>query len=203
MQLTSFIQDLLESGQVKVAGQLISFTDEDIKQAVILLKRYYAEDKLDMPFLAPDFSPEAAVWAALYLYHTIQFTLLRDQGEDTVKKYLSSFSGTVTPEAIYSADLLLRYLPDLLALAKGLAPDDVLVTCLKITIAQWPFSSVGLPATELINEELILTHPSLKYAYIDKIIKHKDKKRASRAQVTALIEEALGGYLPHFWPELK
>jgi hypothetical protein len=203
MQLTFFIHDLLKSGQVTVARQLKPFTDEDIQQTEKLLKQHYAGDKLELPLEAPEFSPEAALWAAKYLYHAIQFVMIRDLGEEEVKKHLTSFEGQITPNAVYAADLLLRYLPDLLSLAKGLAPDDILVTCLKQTLAKWPFSSTGLPGIEADNEEVILAHPSLKYAYIDRIIICKDTKRASKAQIAGLIEEVLGGYAHQFWPEFE
>jgi hypothetical protein len=201
MQLTSFIQDLLEKGQVTVAGQLIPFGEEDIQQSLILLRQYYEEDKLEMPLAAPEFSSEAALWGARYLYHATQFAMLRDLGEEQVKAYLTDFPGPVTPEAMYAADLALRYLPDLLHLAKGLAPDDVLVACLKHTLVQWPFSSVGQEGIGEVNQEAVLAHPSLKYAYIDRIIKYKDIKRANHTQVAALIGEALGGHVQKLWPQ--
>lgn len=201
MQLTSFIQDLLEKGQATVAGQLIQFGEADVYQAQVILKQYYEEDKLEMPLVAPEFSPEAALWAAKYLYLAIQFAMLRDLGDEQVKAYLTDFSGPITPEAIYSVDLTLRYLPDLHQLAKGLAPDDVLVVCLKHTLVQWPYSAVGLEGIEEVNHQAVLEHPSLKYAYIDKIIKHKDIKRATHEQIAELIREALGGHAQKLWPE--
>lgn len=203
MQLTKFIQDLLEKGQVTVAGQLMSFSEQDIGQSVTILKGFYAEDRLEMPLEAPEFSPEAALWAVQYLYHAIQFVMLRDLGEEQVTKHLTAYSGNITPEAVYSADLMLRYLPDLLHLAKGLAPDDVLVTSLKNTLEQWPFSSVGLEGIAQVNCDVILTHASLKYAYMDRIIQQKDITRAAQAKVSELIEEALGGHAQNLWPEFE
>ena len=44
---------------------------------------------------------------------------------------------------MYFVDLTFRYLPDLLQLAKGLAPGDALVAQLKATARQWPLSLVG------------------------------------------------------------
>lgn len=203
MHLTSFIRDLLEKGQVTVAGQLIQFAEEDTQQSIVLLNRYYEEDKLEMPLEAPEFSPEAALWGARYLYHAIQFAMLRDLGEEQVKEHLTDFQGQITPETMYSADLTLRYLPDLLKLAKGLAPDDVLVTSLKHTLSQWPFSSVGLEGMEESNPDVVLENPSLAYAYIDRIIKSKDLKRAGNEQLAGLIREVLGAHTQLLWPQFE
>lgn len=203
MQFTSFIQDLLEKGQVTVARQLNPFSEEDLQEAAIVLRKYYADDALEMPHTAPDFSREAAIWAATYLYRASQFTMLRDVGEQEVQAHLSDFSGALSPEVIYSADLMLRYLPQLLHLAKGLAPDDVLVTCIKHTLVQWPFSSVGTEIIREVNHQLILAHPSLKYAYIDRIIQQKDIKRATNEAVAEAIHEALGEHSSVLWPEFN
>jgi hypothetical protein len=203
MRLTSFIQDLLEKGQVTVARQLIPFGEEDVQQSMAVLQQYYAADAGQMPLVAPGFSPEAAIWAATYVYRATQFTMLRDLGDQQVLAHLADYTGPVTAEAIYSADLTLRYLPDVLHLAKGLAPDDVLVTGMKNTLAQWPFSGVGIEETIQENLKPVLEHASLKYAYIDKVIKHKDKKRATQEPIAELIREALGEHAALLWPEFN
>jgi hypothetical protein len=203
MRLTSYIQDLLEKGQVAVASQLIPFREEDLQQTLALLQHYHAEDAQEMPLAAPEFSPDAAIWAAKYLYYATQFTMLRDLGDEQVLAHLTEFTGPLTPEAIYSADLTLRYLPDVLHLAKGLAPDDVLVKCMKNILAQWPFSSVGMTEIEQVNNQPVLEHDSLKYAYIDRIIKHKDIQRAGEEPVAELIREALGEHSAVLWPGIN
>jgi hypothetical protein len=126
--------------------------------------------------------------------------MIRDLGAEQVEAHLAPYPGTLTPQAVYSADLTLRYLPDLLQLAKGLAPDDVLVACLKNTLSQWPFSSVGTEGLEAQNLEPVLAHESLKYAYTDRIIKRKDTSRAQNEAITELIREALGAHAPILWP---
>jgi hypothetical protein len=203
MQFTSFIQDLLEKGQVTVARQLNPFSEEDLQEAGVVLRKYYTDDALEMPYTAPGFSAEAAIWGATYLYRASQFIMLRDVGEQEVHAHLSDFSGVISPEAIYSADLTLRYLPELLYLAKGLAPDDILVKCIKHRLVQWPFSSVGTEVAREVNHQPILAHPSLKYAYIDRIIQQKDIKRATDEAIAEAIREALGAHSSVLWPEFN
>ncbi len=201
MELTFFIQDLTKRGKVTVAGQVIQFSKDDEQEAVLELEQYYQEEVLKMPLQAPAFVPQAALWAARYVYFAIQLAMLRDLEDDTVHSLLTEYPGEVTPEAVYSVDLTFRYLPDLLGLAKGLAPGDVLVENLKKTLRQWPFSSFGTELAQEVDHGVLLQHPSLAYAYIDRIIAFKDKKRVNTALVLGLVKEVLGDYAAVLWPD--
>jgi hypothetical protein len=204
MTLTGFVDNLLENGSVTVAGRLAEFAEPDRQGAIAVLQNYYNEDSLEMPGTAPAFSAGAALWAAEFLYHAIQLTMLRDLDDEAVEAQLGDLPEPVTPESIYSADLCFRYLPDLLELAKGLAPGDVLVKRIKETLNRWPFSSVGIELAEEPDHMLIMNHPSLRAAYIDRIIKQKDIKRVkNNTQLMEPVITALGSYPDAFWPELQ
>jgi hypothetical protein len=203
MKLTEFLRDLLERGKVTVAGRIGSFGDDDLGAAETSLRRYYEEDALDMPGAAPAFLPEAALWGARYFYHAVQLAVLRDLGEEVVRQYLQDYPGPRTPEAVYSVDLTFRYLPDLLRLARGLAPGDVLVAALQRTALDWPFSSVGSDTAGDIVPGVILEHPSLRTAYVDRIIREKDAGRLAGPQVPDYVRAALGGHAASWWPEFE
>lgn len=201
--LSTFLQELLNEGRVTVAGEINAFDSRDTEQALAAIRNYYDTDVLEMPGVAPDFDGEAALWAAKYLYTCIQLTVLRDLDEEEVKKHLDDFQGEITPAAVYSADLLLRYLPAVFDLARGLAPGDILVELMKHTSFQWPFSSVGIRLGKEPDLSAVLAHPSLKCAYIDRIIKQKDNDRLKHLGIAQLVKEALGNHAPVLWPELE
>jgi hypothetical protein len=97
---------------------------------------------------------------------------------------------------------MLRFLPQLFNLAKGLAPADVLVILMQNTAANWPFSSVGIEVTETFNTAIIFQHPMLKYSYADRIITHKDLKRALLDdEIKNTITEVLGAHTTTLWPQ--
>ena len=127
MLLTGFLHDLLTTGCLTLTSQPDSFEAADLHAAEDLLRSYHAEDAKEMPHTAPVFNAPAALWSAAYLYDTVKLALVRELDETVVHEQLQDFSGDMTPEAIYSADLTFRHLPDLLRLAKGLAPGDALV----------------------------------------------------------------------------
>ncbi|MDO7847301.1 hypothetical protein Q5H92_13090 [Hymenobacter sp. M29] len=203
MLLTAFLHDILTTGAVTLAGQPSPFEPTDLHAAEASLRAYHAEDALELPQVAPAFDAPAALWATQFLYHTVQLALLRELDERVIGQCLKDFAGEITPEAIYSADLTFRYLPDLLRLAKGLAPGDALVTRLLAVAQQWPLSFVGtaLDATEAEAEAVVLAHPALRPAYIDRIIQMKDRARAGQPHLAPLVQAALGGHAATLWPD--
>ena len=202
MLLTSFLNDLLTTGSVTLAGRPQPFEVADLRAAEARLGAYHTQDALEMPGNAPPFEAAAASWAVRYLYHAIQLALVRELDEAVIQQQLADFPGTVTPEVIYSVDLTFRYLPDLLRLAKGLAPGDALVARLQATARQWPLSFVGTePPAAAEAETVILAHPALAQAYIDRIIRTKDQAHAAQSHLAPLVSAALGAHASTLWPD--
>lgn len=203
MELTAFIQDLVARGRVSVYGALAHCEAGDVQAATTVLRQFYEEDVLDMPAGAPAFADAAASWAAQYFYVAVRLTVVRDAGEEVIRSSLPVFNGDQSPENIYSADLVLRHLPALLELAKGLAPADLLVQELLKTAAQWPFSSVGASLAEPVQDDFIFLHPWLRQVYMDRVMTQQDKKRLHHPGAGACLREIAGDYLPLLWPQLE
>src|SRR5579859_2501839 len=103
--------------------------DED---AVIeVLRAHYAQESLEYPGVAPAFEPNAAAWAARTVYTAAQFLLHREKGVERTKAHFPSFPGVPTSGAILSADLCLRFLPDIVRKTKELSPEDWLAEMLE------------------------------------------------------------------------
>lgn len=200
MELSLFINSLLADGTVCLEPGFRPPSPEDITTAEELLHIFYEQDTKEMPGQAPAFDKAAALWAASYFYQAVQLTIDREITAEEINQYLKSFPGTITAEAIYSADIVLRNLTSLIELAKGLSPGDPLLGHLKNTAADWPFSSVGIEVKERKNEALIIAHSSLRQEYTDRIIFKKDKIRASDQRIHSLVIETAGEYAPVFWP---
>jgi hypothetical protein len=203
MILTDFISDLINKGEVTVASSIAPFTAEDIRMATVHLQQYYEDDCHEMPGIPPDFDEGAALWAAGYLYRVTQFILLRNLDETVIREQLSPYSGLHTPTVIYSADLTLRYLPDLFRLAKGIAPDDLLVKQMQDTAGQWPFSVAALATVIPEDLSVVLQHPSLQRAYTDRIIQARDLQKCTHPDCLPLVREALGRYATTLWPQFS
>ena len=202
MLLTGFLRDLLTTGCLTLTDQPTSFDPADLQSAEEVLRAYHAEDAQHLPYTAPAFEAPAAWWAATYLYHAVQLALVRELDETVVHEQLQDFSGDSTPEVIYAVDLTFRHLPDLLRLAKGLAPGDSLVARLQATAQQWPFSFVGTEIKgQKFEDATILSHPTLRQTYVDRIIRAQDLARASTPHLTPLVAESLGAHARTLWPD--
>ncbi|MCF6406943.1 hypothetical protein L3C95_28850 [Chitinophaga filiformis] len=203
MTLTAFISSLINEGKVLVAPAIEPFDVEDLRLAGVHLQQHYDDDSTDMPGQVPPYDPEAALWAACYLYRAVQFVLIRRLGEEDIKAHLLPFTGIPSAAAIYAADLTFRYMPGLFDLAKGLSPQDPLVKELEVMAAQWPFSMAAIPAVVPEDLSVIMQHPSLKTAYIDRIIQAKDLRKCRHPECLPLVQEALGSYAAMLWPEFE
>lgn len=201
MELSNFIQQLLTTGTVLAQRQLADFSEADVQETTQILHQFYQEDIQEMPATAPVFNERAANWAAKYFYNAVQLTVLRDAEEDTIHKALAGFDEPIDAAAMYSADLVLRHLPHLLQLAKGLAPADILVQVLEQTAAQWPFSSIGIETAEINNEDIVFADAALAIAYTDRLIAAKDLKRISAPGAKQQVLTAAGLHLETFWPQ--
>jgi hypothetical protein len=203
VQLIQFIQDIIQQGKVTVDGHVTPFADDDLQAATQRLREHYELQKQELTANVPAFDATAAIWAASFLYRTVQLVMLRDLGDEVVNKLLTPYDGVITPEAVLSVDLSFRYLPNLVGLAKGLAPEDVLVKRLNEAAVQWPFSSVGMKVEGDFNIEVILNNACVCRSYIDRIVTARDIKRCNNPQVKEYIKEALGDYGHVLWPGWK
>lgn len=203
MELTNFITGLINEGKVQVVPQLVTFTTEDLDRVTIHLRQYYEDDTQEMPAAAPGLDLAAACWAAGYLYRAVQFILMRELDETTMQQHLLPYTGEHSSAAIYSADLTLRYLPDLFDLAKGLSPHDPLVKQMQETAQAWPFSAAAIQLETNADITTIMSHASLKQAYIDRIIHAKDLRKCRQPECYPLVQEALGSYSDIFWPQFE
>jgi MoxR-vWA-beta-propeller ternary system domain bpX4 len=201
MKLTHFLTHLIQEGKAHLESDISPFQPDDLTNAEGLLNSVYQQDALDMPDRPPQYLGSAGLWAAQFLYHALQCTVMRNVEDETVEKLLQDYPDAITPEAIYSVDLTFRYLPDLFKLAKGLAPDDVLVQILKKNALIWNFSSVGMDLGNDVSHGLVLEHPSLTIAYVDRIIQSKDIKRVNSDAMKELIQAALGNYSNQIWSD--
>ncbi|WP_143310291.1 hypothetical protein [Chitinophaga vietnamensis] len=203
MNLSAFITALIREGQVAVAHDITPFPPEALQEATAVLHSYYLHDISDMPADPPAFDPEAALWAAIYVFRTTQLIMLKTPAAEQVSTLLLPYPGAITAAAIYSADLCLRYLPDLLSMSKGLAPDDPLLTQLRQTAAAWPYSSTGMQITPAAHLDIITGNSSLLQAYADRVIATRDISRCNMPAVTAAIVAALGNYQEILWPDFR
>jgi hypothetical protein len=191
MSALPFVDALLESGRVRVPSSRAA--PADLEAAVAALDH---EVRPGLAFEAPPLDVPVAAWALTILYRGCQSLVYRDIDADAVRDALSQPcpAAEQSPSVCYSADLAFRYLPDLLALARGVAADDPLVTGLTELARRWPLSSVGVKGLEGLDVSSFVGDPALLQLYVDRIIERADQSRLTEPRVNEAVRTALGGY---------
>lgn len=200
MSLAAFVTQLLQEGRVVLSPELKPFSEDDRRQVATLIERYHQWDAFHFPLIAPDFDPQAAVWAAEYLYRALQFLLLRNLGAELIAENMRPYDKAITPDAVYSADLLLRNLPHVYDLARSLSPSDPLVVQMQEIASQWPYSAIGIPVESAAR---LPDHPGLQLAFADRVIAARDRKLSRIPELNALIQSAVGSHGKLFWPDFE
>jgi hypothetical protein len=198
--LADFTINLLTTGEAKVDTRLSGFDEGDQRQTLVVLHKQYERYCQEMPGIAPAFDAAAALWGATYLYSAIQLILMRDLGEAEISGMLADFSGEKTAGAVASADILLHHLPALLKVSASLAPGDVLLQYFNETACAWPYSAVGMETTGIPDLDIILSCPSLKNEYINRIITARDNNACIHPVIKQEVVAALGGISEVLWP---
>lgn len=186
----SFVKSLLESGAVGVSAP--PGMPEEWGEAVVEL------DRIARPELtgeAPALVERAGAWGLSVLYRACQLLAYRDVDGEQVRAMLATpCPERASPSVCYSVDLSLRYLPDVMSLARGIAPGDPLVASLLTLAEAWPLSSVGIKGLNAMDVGPFAGHPSLRQLHVDRIIERCDVMRLGDASILESVRAAIGGF---------
>jgi hypothetical protein len=175
----------------------------ELELAAAFLETEYDNECLGYPGKAPAFDAAAATWAAQTVYIAAQLLLYRKDREADLPAMLPAYEGAVTPGAILSADICLRFLPDVVQMAGNIDADDILITILEAHLQHWHYSAIG-HGTEVegLDFSVISTNPCLLQLYADRVMARKDRRLAAHAQIAPVVKAALGNHQRYFWNEL-
>jgi len=164
-----FVQRLLTEGSV-VLRQRPLVTPADHSRASDILEKAYSAYRLDVAGPPPAFAAPTALAAAEFVWLACWFLLVRDEEPAEVEKGLRPLTPPTTPGQHLSADLVLRFLPQVYRRARGLAADDVLTQSLERVLRQWPLSGVLADVSEEPTTSLELGgHSGLLLLYAERL----------------------------------
>jgi hypothetical protein len=185
-------------------GKLLEFDEEDTALVTEFLQIEYETESLNYPFTAPGFDEAAALWAAKIICSFCQLILYRENKEAELPELLPAYHGKITAGAVLSADLCLRFVPDLIIETKRIDADDPLIELMTATLETWQYPGIGANLdVEKIDLEIIKSNECLQQLYIDRIIRKKDLQRALLPGILPKIKTAMGMYTSLFWKELN
>ncbi|BAV07993.1 hypothetical protein SAMN05421788_103336 [Filimonas lacunae] len=177
--------------------------EEDKELLTHFLEMEYGNECLEYPGTAPVFDGAAALWGAQVVYTASLLLLDRKHHVEEIPTLLPSYTGPVTEGAMLSADLCLRFLPQIIKQLQAIDAEDVLIPLLEQVLTRWHYSGIGLELgieNELL--EIALRHNCLRQLYVNRIIQYQYKPLATHPLWQPWVMAAMGNYTTYFWKDL-
>lgn len=147
---------------------------------------------------------KTALWAAKVVYYSAQLYLIRENTAKDLNKLIPSFKGKREVSALLSADLSLRFLPQIVSALQQADPEDPVVKMLESILKQFHYSAIGSDLDpEGINWEEELKDKTYRKLYLERIVEKKAYQLAEIPYINRLLIGEFGIYKDLFWKELK
>lgn len=145
-----------------------------------------------------------AVWAAKVLYHSAQLYLIRENTANNLDNLIPKFKGTRDTSSILSADLSLRFLPEIMIALNSIDPEDTLIKMLETILTEFHYSGIGYDLDlNHVNWEEELKDRTYRKLYLERIIEKKEYNLAEIPFINKLLIAEFGMHKEAFWRELK
>lgn len=195
---------LRKEGTLTIFSDFKTLSEKEEKEAEDFFESDFEKERLDFLSDKIPFNKEAAIWAAKVLYHSAQLYLIRKDTAKNLEKLIPQYLGEKKTSAILSADLSLRFLPQLLHALQVADSTDPLVRMLENILHQFHYSGIGLDLNlEKINWEEELKDKTYRKLYLERIVEKKAYKLAEIPYINQLLIAEFGMYKDIFWRELK
>lgn len=195
---------LRKEESMTVFSEIQDISKKEEQDAVHYFESEFQKERLEFFLDKVEFDSETAVWAAKVLYHSAQLHLLRENTSKDLNQLIPLFKGKKTISAILSADLSLRFLPQIVEVLQITDSQDPLIKMLENILIEFHYSAVGFDLNlENINWEEELKDKTYRKLYLERIVEKKDYKLAEIPYINQLLIAEFGMYKNEFWRELK
>lgn len=168
--LTDFVDDLLHHGQATLSPGIAV----DSPLARELLSSAFSTYRLSIAGPEIPFDPDVAVQAALTVRAACVALVDRGERAESLGPQLQMPLKPSTPSDHLSADLLFRFLPQVLRRIRGLDPDDPVIVMIETLLRGWPLSGVlaeiEYPPSTTLD---FCGHPGLCLLYSERLAHHE------------------------------
>lgn len=196
------IQHIYEHESVILYNNIFDISDEETVQVVEFLRLMYDTESLDFPHDPVVFDGEAALWSAKTIYCAAQLILYRQHSPLELSKMLPAYQGRIDASSILSADLMLRFLPDLITNLASIDLDDALIAILQKILETWHYSGLKMELNiAVLDFNPMLQNQCLMQLYLDRIVQYKNLKLAELEIFQNPIKANFGTYTHFFWKE--
>lgn len=180
LEVKSYFFDSIEllrtNGDIILHSNFVQWSEDDEEYAIQFLASEFQNEAVNYPGQLPPFNEAAAIWGAKTVFVASQLLMLRDIAELEFTKLLPSFDQKIDLSAILSADLCLRFLPDVIEQAEDIDTYDGLIPILDELLLNWSYSRIGRrlldPKQEVPNIEP-LKIKEMQLLLVERIVERK------------------------------
>ncbi|MBL1223477.1 hypothetical protein JET18_21820 [Chryseobacterium sp. L7] len=195
---------LRKSGSMTVFSNIQEISKKEEMEAGDYFETEFEKERLEFLSTEIHCHKEAAVWAAKVLYHSTQLYLIRENTAKDLDKLIPKLKIAQDTSSVLSADLSLRFLPQIASLLHTADPNDPLVGILEDILTRFHYSGIGYPLhLEKIDWEKELKDKIYRKLYLERIVEKKAYELAEIPYLNQLLIGEFGMYKEEFWRELK
>lgn len=189
--------------QLILYDKVMQVSSQEEKETIELLRDEYEKEQLDYPFTAPKFDENAALWASKIVYFASHFLLHRENTDKDLSRYLSKYKGEMTASAFLSADLCLRFLPQLVQEFKSIDADDPIIPILESHLKAFHYSAIGFENEWGAIDFKLFENDCFKQLYLNRITERKDTALSQIAAINVMLQRNFGNYPNVFWKHFE
>lgn len=188
-----YLNALLLEGEITLRGAP-SPSQSDRHEARLVLEKAYTTYRFHVAGPLIEFDPATALAAAKLVWWAAWYLASREQPPSELQRKLKMPATPRDPSQHLSADLLLRYLPQIYQRALALDPGDELCRALSDVLRQWPLSGVLADLDEPPVTAIGFGHHGLQLLYAERF--HRNPRanwqpRGNAQQYVELVRQAL------------
>lgn len=173
----------------------VSVSQKEDEQVVLFLEAEYAHECLNYPHNPPPFDKAAALWAARIIQVAAHLVLFRKEDQEQLGNYILAYPAQLNASAMLSADIMLRFLPDLIRELELIDADDPLILLLKNILKPFPYSALLYPFDENEVDYIPLSEGKcLEQLAVNRIIDHRKTEALKNQRLKSLLQADVGLY---------
>lgn len=190
--------------EVILYDELMTISEEELLKVAEFLEAEFKKEVNNHQDNSIEFDKNAAIWAAKITYFSWQLLLNRKNTFKEIEKYLEKYKRVINESAIISADLCLRFLPQVVLDLKQIDNDDPIVSVLNDILQEFPYSAIGygIVSVEIFEQQLIKNSTNLTLLFLNRIVERRDFAFASSLYWKRQLQVFFGDYKETFWNEL-
>lgn len=189
---------------ITIFSDIHEISKKEEEDALDYFQAEFEKERLEFLSDAVVCDVETALWAAKLLYYSAQLYLIRENTAKDLNMLIPPFKGKKDISALLSADLSLRFLPQIVSALQIADPEDPLVKILESVLKQFHYSAIGSDLDlEEINWEEELKDKTYRKLYLERIVEKKAYTLAEIPYLNRLLIAEFGLYKDIFWRELK